>query len=114
MSYGSGIKLDEDWDFVVDDSGDIASTSEFSELEKDIAYALANRLDNDLGVPITPTGFAQLKSATLQILQRDQRIERIADITVEESTDENNTAVITADIIAVAEDSVPEELVIEV
>lgn len=114
MSYGSGIKLDEDWDLIVDDTGDIASSSDFNELEKDIAYALANRLENEGGLLTNPTGRAQVKSTTLEILRREPRIARVIDVVVENSEDESNRVIVTADIIAVAEDNVPEELVIEV
>ncbi|AGM11355.1 hypothetical protein M199_gp025 [Halogranum tailed virus 1] len=122
--YGSGPTLDKDWDFTVDNTGDIECTNqlgfETAELEKDLAFAIARRLELELGKRTTPSQQATVKSLAREVILRDPRISRVIDLDLEQLNlvqDDGSTFVdgyeITANLVA-ADDSIDQPLIIEV
>jgi len=91
VDYGSSPVLDQDFDFILDETGDIQCTnqtgSEIDELEKDLSYAIASGLEDEVGSPITPTQQALVRTQVTDIVYRDPRIEKILNIIIEESQD---------------------------
>jgi hypothetical protein len=59
---GSGPSLDVDFDFVVDTTGDIESSSNVEELGKDLSIRMALNLEQYIGQP--PTNLLKQKVAT--------------------------------------------------
>jgi len=121
--YGSGPTLDEDFDFTVDETGDIQCTNqvgfETAELEKDLAFTIARRIDLEVGSRTTPAQQASIKSLVRNIILRDSRIARILDVNIEqlEKLEDGSTFIdgyeISARVVG-TDDDVQQELIIEV
>ena len=121
--YGSGPTLDEDFDFTVDETGDIKCTNqvgfETAELEKDLAFTIARRIDLEIGSRTTPAQQAAVKSLVRNIILRDSRIARILDVDIEqlEELEDGSTFIdgyeISARVVG-TDDDVQQELIIEV
>ncbi len=96
-NYGNGIKLTDDFDFVIDSSGDIASAEGDNELQKDIAFRVKRFIDLSNYDLLSTTGKEELRVDVENIVQSDERIQRatasilerdgIGDITIEVSAD---------------------------
>lgn len=80
-AFGAGVALassdDPDeipWDFVVDSSGDLASTEGYNELGKDLAFSTAREASDLLGMLGSPNELANLESRIERIANRDSRL----------------------------------------
>jgi hypothetical protein len=81
---GSGIALDSQFDMVVDDqTGDVAGVAERNEVEKDLAFVLAQGLREYVGEVITDGVEADIKIDTRRLVSNDPRIESIFRVEVE-------------------------------
>lgn len=82
---GSGPALDENFDFVVGPSGDLKNSDRINELEKDIGFAMAVELQEYIGSPLTPTTEQKLLNSARSVLEDEERIQSILEISVEEA-----------------------------
>ena len=82
----SGLALDEHFDFRIDSSGDIDSMSGVTELQKDLAGAVAGLLKENMGAVLTPTLRAELESLVQSRVAFDDRITDVQSVTVSETT----------------------------
>jgi hypothetical protein len=77
IDLGSGAALDKNFDFSVDETGDIEASYGFDELEKDLAFKMAINLQQFLGQ--TPTGgtIAKVSNIARRVAQNDPRINAV-------------------------------------
>lgn len=81
-AFGAGVALASSddpeeqipWDFVVDSSGDLASTEGYDELGKDLAFATAREASDHLGMLGSANELALLETSIEQIANRDGRL----------------------------------------
>jgi hypothetical protein len=107
--FGAGPKLTQDWDFEIDETGDIRSVSGLDELGKDLAFASSILLEVKRGLPQSPETNKKIESQARSIALADVRIDRVE--YVEVTTADNNTAEI---VMVVVTDNEQQELVFEV
>lgn len=81
--YGNGIFLDEDFDFDVDETGDIRASKGTDELEKDLAFQMAIALDPIIGQPPSQSTEAKLINRATAVALSDNRIESVDEDNVE-------------------------------
>lgn len=86
---GAGIALDEDFDLIIDSTGDIDETRGSAELQKDVAFNLVLELQDILGRPVTKEVLALTKSVTNDVLVEDPRVNNVVSIEVRK-VDENS------------------------
>jgi len=81
--FGSGIFLDEQFDFSVGSTGDLKSTNGLNELQKDLAFKMVLNLEQFLGQP--PSGNLEAKVADVasRVAVADVRVNSV----VEDSID---------------------------
>lgn len=90
VSRDSGIALDENFDLVIDNSGDVASYSELEEMHKDISGILTSYVkDTVIGGVLTNNNVAEIKADVNSILQNDERVTSVQKISVRRSRDMN-------------------------
>lgn len=90
VDFGAGPVLDENFDFVIDRSGDISTDSGLPELEKDLALAVAETVEEDgLGQPFTNEREEDLRIKLGLVINNDPRIDEITDLTLEQDDDNN-------------------------
>lgn len=95
-SLGAGIYLNEDWDFAVDVSGDLRTTTEIKELQKDVALNVAESLQDDLGKPITNQTAKEIRISTKNVLLSDPRLGTIRNIEVNRVRQTNEFEVVAS------------------
>ena len=81
---GSGPALDKNFDFIIDSSGDIEDSDGLNELEKDLSFASAFRLEDFIGQPLTPTTRQKVENALGEVFDRESRIDSVQSIEVEQ------------------------------
>lgn len=82
---GSSPALDENFDFIVDSSGDVEDSDGLNELEKDLSFASAFRLEDFIGQPLTPTTRQKVENAVEEVFDREERIDSVQNIEVEQA-----------------------------
>lgn len=93
-SNDSGLFLDSQFDLSVNSLGDIASTEERAELEKDCATYVAQIIDRSLlGNRLTDNQLARLEDGLIQRLERDPRIEEVTEINIRRNLSEDDANV---------------------
>jgi hypothetical protein len=89
VEFGSSPSLDEDFDLIVDDTGDIQCTiqeqSPSEELEKDLSFLIAASLDKQTGNAIIPVNNAALKGAIRDVVIADPRVDQILTLELEQA-----------------------------
>jgi hypothetical protein len=83
-NLGSGPALDRNFDFLIDNSGDIKDSSGLNELEKDLSFSSAFRLDDFIGKPLTPTTRQKVENALTEVFDREPRIDSVQEMEVEQ------------------------------
>jgi len=113
---GAGIKLTEDWDLEVSPTGDIATVSGRSELEKDLAMITAVYFDKHLGETIEPRKEANtlksIETAVKRILRQEERVQRILNVTARPNPSITDSIVVEVEVVA--DDRSNHDLIIEV
>lgn len=96
--FGSGIHIhgnargDEyEWDFDINESGDLRTVSGADELQKDLSFRSAINLDDVFGGPITPTKMNRVRSKIRQTMEDEPRISRIVSLDVSRVDGRPNT-----------------------
>lgn len=102
-NYGNGLEVTDDFDLVIDESGDLASVSGGSELNKDIAFRVKRFIDLSNYELLTTTGREELRVDVETIVRADERIvsaeariidtESITELKIEVSADAANESV---------------------
>lgn len=100
MSFGSSMKLTEEWDFDVNTAGDISTVNDIDELLKDISFRLAVNLEREVGRPLTKQTYKRVEVLARNVLLSDPRISRVRNVTVTEDVFEADT--IEVEIRAIA------------
>lgn len=87
--YGSGIRLDKDWDLVVDNAGDIDEMTGFDELHKDLAFRVTNRVTDEFsGLALDNRKREKIRVAVAQEVLDDERVvELTSPVKVEQDND---------------------------
>jgi len=89
VEFGSSPSLDEAFDLIVDDTGDIQCTiqerSPSEELEKDLSFLIAASLDKQTGNAIIPVNNAALKGAIRDVVIADPRVDQILTLELEQA-----------------------------
>lgn len=71
---GSGLSLDQSFDFEIASDGDLRAVSGFDELNKDLGFQLTIILGDLKGQPLTPDVRGEIKSLTIDTLSSDERV----------------------------------------
>lgn len=79
---GGGIYLDPDFDFEVDSTGDLRTSTDLDELGKDISFNVATELQGELGRRVDTTTQKRINLIVQNELIEDPRIGSINDVTV--------------------------------
>jgi|APHM01.1.fsa_nt_gi hypothetical protein len=107
---GAGIALNQDWDFEVDTTGDLRMTTGLAELQKDIAFNVADSLQSELGRRIDNTTAKRISVIVQNQLVEDPRVVAVGNTTVRRVDNTNEFEVVAeADTV-----DGPFELVFEV
>lgn len=89
VEFGSSPSLDEDFDLVIDDTGDIQCTIQerppSEELGKDLGFLIASSLDKRTGSPVIPVKNAALKGAIRDVVIADPRVDQILTLELEQA-----------------------------
>lgn len=75
--FGSGIHLDELFDFSVDPAGDIQADRGLNELQKDLAFQMVINLDQYRGQPPSGNLGAKVLATARRVAESDARIDSI-------------------------------------
>ena len=82
----SGIALDEDFDLLIDDTGDVGAVDDVAELQKDVATDVEPVLENQLiGTRTTENDIVGAESAIQSSLSGDSRINQILRVDITKS-----------------------------
>lgn len=89
MSTGdSGIGLDENFDLVIDNSGDVASFTKLDELKKDLSGALTAYIDQQaIGSLLDNNKVAEIESDVRTYLEQDERVVSVQTLNIRKSRD---------------------------
>lgn len=104
---GKGIAIEETpdgpraWDIEIGGDGDIAIAAGVDELEKDISFKVARVIETSRGQPITRNFLARVESVVENVMNRDERIREVIDVTAVESEDETDQYNIEAEATAI-------------
>jgi len=83
MSPDTGIALDENFDLVIDSSGDVASYSDLEEMHKDLAGQLKLVIEDEVtGSVLTRNKIVETESSVRSVLENDERVEDVVNISV--------------------------------
>jgi len=102
--FGSGIHLNSNdnggfqWDLDIDESGDLRSSGGLDELQKDVSFRSAQALEDVIGQHLTPTAMNRVRSTIRDVLETEDRIERIVRMDVSRVRGQPNTVRVRADV----------------
>lgn len=88
---GSGIALDESFDFEVSPRGDIDSVSGAEELNKDLAFQLNILLDEFRGQPLNNELKSNIKTRTIDGINSDVRVDFVRESEIQIRQTDRNT-----------------------
>lgn len=102
--YGSGIYLDENFDWEVDTSGDVRGDTGVSELQKDLAFNVVRALaygegistpenvadGGIIGEPLTRGILTDIEIAVGNVVSSDSRIDSVIYATAQKTSDADN------------------------
>lgn len=109
--FGSGIKLDQDFDMVIDGTGDIGFERGLDELQKDFAFNTARNLHRRIGTPLSKTEKEITKVKVARILQQDQRVQSVDSVSIIDPDDDDE---IVLEVSITVDDDSTYDLVIPV
>lgn len=112
---GAGLKLTEDWDLDIDMTGDLATVSGRSELEKDISMLVSIRLQNQLGDSISPrldnNTLKKIELLTERSLRSDVRVSDVDNVFARAADEFDDMVLVEAEV---TDGKAGHELIIEV
>ncbi len=87
MSPDTGIGLGENFDLVIDNSGDVASYSDLDEMKKDLSGQLTLVIEDEIiGTVLTRNKIVEAESSVRSVLENDERVTDIVDISIQRNT----------------------------
>ena len=105
---GKGIALqktaDSDeitWDIEIGGDGDLAIVAGVDELEKDISFKVARVIDTSRGQNITRNFLARVESVVENILNRDERIREVIDVTAVQDENDPDRYSVEAEAVSI-------------
>lgn len=90
QELGSGIALDEEWDFSINATGDLEATQGVDELEKDLAFFTATELQERIGRPISKNALKKVEITVGQIASDDPRVEEVQEVNASKTENEGD------------------------
>lgn len=96
--FGAGVSLNEDWDFQVDSSGDLATVSGEQELQKDVAFNVARNWGDSIGRRVDSATQKRIQVTARDVLLNDPRIESITNLDVRRIEDNLNQFEVVATV----------------
>jgi len=97
-TYGSGLALDESWDFRVNaNTGDLDFEQEAQELQKDLAFGVARLLDGEVGDVLEAGELADIRLEVRDVIESDPRIDEVTDI---EAATEDRQSMLVIEVTA--------------
>jgi len=108
-NFGSGIFLNEDWDFEVDATGDLKSTSGLDELQKDVSFNLSRNIE--IGKRLDSSTQKSIQVTVRDVLVNESRIDSIRELEVRRVDSANKFEVI-AEVDTITDETA--ELIFEV
>jgi len=111
---GKGIALQEadndplttTWDIEIGGDGDIAIAAGVDELEKDISFKVSRVIETSRGQNITRNFLARVESVVENILNRDERIREVIEVTAVQDDDDLDRYNVEAEATAITGDRV--------
>lgn len=90
---GRGLSLDQNFDLVVSEVGDLDKEDGLEELQKDLAMQVAYTLRNAIGQPDSPELSSQIKTLSRRAVEADARIDEVLRNSIEIRKIENGTEI---------------------
>ena len=111
---GKGIALQEadndplttTWDIEIGGDGDIAIAAGVDELEKDISFKVARVIETSRGQNITRNFLARVESVVENIMNRDERIREVIEVTAVQDDNDLDRYNVEAEATAITGDRV--------
>lgn len=111
---GKGIALQESdndpltttWDIEIGGDGDIAIAAGVDELEKDISFKVARVIETSRGQNITRNFLARVESVVENIMNRDERIREVIEVTAVQDDNDLDRYNVEAEATAITGDRV--------
>jgi len=107
---GSGIALDQNFDFDVDETGDLRVAEGADELSKDISFALVSALEGLIGAPKTPEIKRKIRDRSRRVALADDRVQAASADSISVSETSRDTFRVSMSVVTIAG---TEELVFE-
>ena len=112
--FGKGIALQETdddpltrtWDIEIGGDGDIVIAAGVDELEKDISFKVARVIETSRGQSITRNFLARVESVVENIMNRDERIREVIEVTAVQDDDDLDRYNVEAEATAITGDRV--------
>ena len=105
---GKGVALQETtdgdeitWDIEIGGDGDLAVPAGVSEVEKDISFKVARVIDTSRGQNITRNFLARVESVVENILNRDERIREVIDVTAVQDENDPDRYTVEAEAVSI-------------
>lgn len=108
---GSSPYLTSDFDFEVDETGKIRTTSGLPELQKDVSYFLTANLEDELGRRLDNSSLKRAEVVARDVLNADPRIETVIGVTARDTERQEDRIEVISEVNV---DTGPQELVFEV
>lgn len=101
-SIDTGIALNDQFDFEIDETGDVAATSDVDELQKDLSGGITALLDGQfIGEVLTETDIAEIESVLRSNIVDDFRVLEVRSISVRQSRRDRDTVIIDISAISI-------------
>jgi len=115
--YGSGPCLDDNFDFDVDESGDVRASTGFDELVKDVVFNVARALQYGDGITtpetvgdggiigsrLTGGALNDVELAASKVINDDPRVDAVLRIEATEASDRNDQIELDVDVRALSD-----------
>lgn len=89
-SGDSGIGLDENFDLLIDNSGDVGSFEDLEEMKKDLSGIISAYIDqNSIGTVLDSNKVREIESDVQTILENDDRVTNVVSISIRKINRQN-------------------------
>lgn len=82
---GGGIALQEEWDFEIDNTGDLRANTGIAELQKDVAFSVASALGDGLGSPVSQDTRERIDLTVQSRLLDEDRVTAVRSTTIRQT-----------------------------
>lgn len=84
-AFGAGPKLTQNFDFEVNNTGDIETNNGLDQLEQDLGFNTRRRLQDRLGSIMTNTEKQLTENRARRVFEDDPRIQSVMDMSIRET-----------------------------